>query len=57
MISERILIMIIMLGRGVEPLRCKGLSFTQLPGSATLTSPVLGLDDVVRLAKLRLYHL
>lgn len=49
--------MIIMLGRGVEPLRCKGLSFMQLPGSATLTSPVLGLNDVVRLAKLRLYHL
>lgn len=49
--------MIIMLGRGVEPLGYKGLSFMQLPGSATLTSPVLGLDDVVRLAKLRLYHL
>lgn len=43
MISERMLIMAIMLGRGVEPLGYKGLSFMQLPGSATLTSPVLGL--------------
>ena len=54
--SERVLIINIFLGRGLEPTVDKGLHFMWLSGSATLTNPsVVGV--MYKLLECKLYNL